>query len=224
MINNKDLFLSNKIVNINSKTENNNIVIQADDGYFNLKYYKDKNSFLDIKYYVKFIKAVEKIVRNSDEYSNYISYLKNELNMNYCMVLSKITDDSAEIEMHHGPILTLFDYCSIVTDAYLNKGKKISSFIISKKIIDEHYLNNIQVIMLSKTVHELVHSGKIFIHPSQAWGNLNNFLKKYKSGLTKEQIDTINDYIDLSKRYKSTDAGLLETGGQRDWNIEKNKI
>lgn len=209
---------NNNIVNINTKMQNGNPTIQADKGYFQLGYFKNRSYFLDTKQFVTFVKGVEKIVRTSDEYKNYIGYLANEIGLNHCMIMPKITGEKATVEMHHGPILTLFDYCAIVLDSALARKQKISTFRIAKTVLQEHFENRVQVVMLSKTAHQMVHTGKIFIHPEQAWGDLNGFLTEYADGLTREQIETINEYIELSKVQRSTDNGNLGVGVVSDWN------
>lgn len=215
---------SNKIVNINSKTSNGNVTVKADKGYFQLSFYKNKAFFMDSKGYGQFIKSVERIVRTSDEYSAYIFYITNEIGLDHCMLMPGITSDKAKIEMHHGPILTLYDYCAIVVESMLHNGEPISSFRVAKVVMEEHYNNNVQVLMLSKTAHQLVHTGKIFIHPTQAWGNLDNFIEKYKDGLTREQIETINEYLILSEQNKTTDGGTLKAGTMSDWNKANSEL
>lgn len=112
--------------------------------------------------------------------------------------------------MHHGPVLNLYDYCRIVLEYLYHKKLHINTFRTSDLILREHFENNIQVVMLSSTVHQLVHSKKVFIHPNQSWGNLERFLEKYKEGVVKDIQDKINDYYDLCGKYNETfDRGFL---------------
>jgi hypothetical protein len=76
--------------------------------------------------------------------------------------------------------------------------------------MDEHLLGNVQFVMLSKTVHQMIDSGELFISMKQAIGDVNTFLKKYKDGLDDMYIDKINRYIDMSKKYDSTDNGIFD--------------
>lgn len=189
---------------------NDNCTITSEMEIFDISFYKDKDYFVSLENYVAFIKGCEKLVRSSDEYTSFISQLK-EIDLVNCQVLGNVVaDDSVSIEMHHGPILTLFDYCAIIIDYHLRKNEKINSFMIANEVIDEHFANRVQTVMLSKTVHQLVDTGKIFINFKQARGDLNGFLQKYKSGLSDEHIRKINKYIELSEKYDSTDNGLLD--------------
>jgi len=200
----------NKLPNIDYKKISKNPTIESDTGEYELPFYKDAEYFSNIDNFVSFVKSVEKMVRTSNFYSRYIKYLKEEIGLTFCQVLSNIEDEYAEIEMHHGPILTLFDYAAIVTDYLIYNNKKINTFIVSDILIDEHFANNIQVVMLSKTVHQEVHENNIFINLHQAFGDLTAFLKKYKNGLHEEQISKINHYIELSEKYDSFDKNVLE--------------
>ena len=189
---------------------NDNCTITSEMEIFDISFYKDKDYFVSLENYVAFIKGCEKLVRSSDEYTSFISQLK-EIDLVNCQVLGNVAaDDNVSIEMHHGPILTLFDYCAIIIDYHLRKNEKINSFMIANEVIDEHFANRVQTVMLSKTVHQLVDTGKIFINFKQARGDLNGFLQKYKSGLSDEHIRKINKYIELSEKYDSTDNGLLD--------------
>jgi hypothetical protein len=97
-----------------------------------------------------------------------------------------------------------------VVDWLLYFDKKINTFIVSDIILQEHFNNNIQGVMLSKTVHEEVHTNNIFINLHQAFGDLTTFLKKYKEGLHDEQISKINQYILISEKYDSFDNHVLD--------------
>ena len=76
--------------------------------------------------------------------------------------------------------------------------------------------------MLSSTVHELVHDNNIFISTKQAFGDLNAFLKKYRDGVSQEQLQKINHYIELCKKYDSFDKHSLDISTIKKWS-EKNK-
>lgn len=200
--------------NIKFKKEKKNPTIDSETGIFMLPYYKDAEYFSNLDNFVSFIKSAEGLVRSSKYYSRYIKYLKDDVGLNFCQVLSNIKnqseDESTEIEMHHGPILTLFDYVAIMIDHMLAHNQKISSFILADKIIEEHFKNHVQVVMLSKTVHQEVHEDNIFLNVKHAYGDLNAFLEEYHDGLSIEQIDKINHYIKLCQQYDSFDNGVLK--------------
>ena len=218
-----------KMVNIVSRqTKNGNIVISLEDSqYFYLPFDKNAVDLSDNKTREQFIKAIEKQVRTSKLYKAYVSYLKVECGMEHCAVFGNVTStikSKTKVEMHHGPILTLFDYCAIVTDAFLKRGELLTTFRVARTVLDEHFLNHVQTIMLSKTVHQLVDTGEIFINFNQCNGNLNEFLKKFADGLNEERIQKINRYIDLCEQYDSYDNRLLDIKNTiTNWDYEEAK-
>lgn len=192
--------------------EKNNItpIIDAQTSYYKIPFYKDAEYFSSYENYVAFIKGVEKAVRQNDRYKKYINYLKKKVKLNKCQVLKNITDEDADIEMHHGPIFTLFDVCAIVLEYFILKKWKITTLRVADAVLDEHRKNRIQVVMVSCTVHEEIHNGDIFINYKQAFGNLQEFLKKYKDAISDEYREQLNRYIDRSLLYDSNDFGVLE--------------
>ena len=193
--------------------------LTSEKSYYNINFFMNPNELTFSNNYTKFIRSVEGLVRKSEEYTNYIDYIRNQIGLNYCMVMPNIDGDNAKIEMHHGPILTLYDYISIFIEYYIKVNKNFNSFKLAEAIIKAHYRNEIQVVMLSVSVHQLVHDNKIFIHPKQAFGDFNKFIKKYKLGLTDEMKNNINDYITLSEMYKSNDFGVIKTGDYMNYNV-----
>lgn len=190
----------------NLKIDKKSKVIKAE--FYHLPFYK--KDFFEASEYVKFIKAVEKLIRRSKEYKHYISYLKEDIGLRSDALQPNITDDLTDIEMHHGPILTLFDYCDIVTNYYLKKGIGVTTFKIAQDVLELHFENIVQVVMLSKTNHQAVHAGKVFVHPDQAWGDINKFVERYIDGFTDEQIETFNEYVELTKNTRATDGDFLK--------------
>ena len=185
-------------------------IVDAKTSYYKIMMYKDEEYFSSYESYVNFIKGCEKAVRNNDRYKKYINYLKKEVKLNKCQVLKNVTDEDATIEMHHGPIFTLFDVCCIVLEYFIKKKWKISTFRIADAVLDEHQKNRVQVVMVSTTVHEEIHNGEVFINRHQAYGDINAFIKKYKDAMSDEYREQVNRYIDRSLMYDSTDFGVLE--------------
>ena len=192
--------------------DKNNItpILDAKTSFYNIPMYKDVDYLSNYESYVNFVKGIERAVRQNDRYKKYISYLKKEVKLNRCQVLKNITDEDADIEMHHGPIFTLFDICAIVLEYFIIKKWKISTFRVADVVLDEHQKNRIQVVMVSTTVHQEIHNGDIFINYHQAWGDMNAFIKKYGDAMSDEYREQLNRYIDRSLLYDSTDFSILD--------------
>lgn len=194
-------------------THKTNPVVDSVNSMYQIPLYKDVEYFSNIESYVNFIKGCERMVRNNDRYKKYIYYLKNVVGLNHCQVLPGIEPDEGgkiSIEMHHGPIFTLYDYCEIILEYFIIKKWKISTFRIADVVLEEHQKNHIQVVMLLATVHEEVHNRNIFINYQQAWGDLNAFVKKYGVAMSDNLKEKLNKYIDRSMMYDSNDFGVLK--------------
>lgn len=197
-------------------TSDDNKVIPIVDSLksmYQIPLYKDVDYFSNIESYVNFIKGCERAVRGNDRYKKYIYYLKNVVGLKHCQVLPDIEPDDKgkiEIEMHHGPIFTLYDYCEIMLEYFILKNKKISTFRIADAVLDEHQRNHVQVVMLLSTIHEEVHNRNIFINYKQAFGDLNAFVKKYGIALSDPLKEKLNKYIDKSMMCDSNDFGILK--------------
>lgn len=188
-------------------------IIDARTSFYNIPFYKDEEYFSNYESYINFIKGIEKAVRTNDRYNKYIYYLKNEVKLNRCQVLKDVSSSDGEkvtIEMHHGPIFTLFDVCAIVLEYFIIKKWKITTMLVADAVLDEHQKNRVQVVMVSKTIHEEIHNGDIFINYHQAYGDINAFIKKYKDAISSEYREQINRYIDRSLLYDTNDFGILD--------------
>ncbi len=188
--------------------------IYADDDYYDtISYFKDTDYFIDISNYSKFIKSVERMVRTSKDYSTLVGYVKNKLGINFCQVSSKITDQDATIEMHHGPLFTLYDICEVILNYFIKSKLKINTFRVADKVIEEHFALRVQFIMLTITNHEAAHNRDLFLNFNQCIGDIDAFIKLYTPYLTDEQKYKIWNYINLcntSTFGKSFDKGLLD--------------
>ncbi len=195
----------NKMVNIISKpTSNGNVEICLKDSqYYYLPFNKSEINLSDKNTREKFIKAVERRVRRSKLYKAYINYLKNDLKMDRCAVFGNIQSDKkskTKIEMHHGPIFTLYDYVSIVLTKYLNQGlnDKLNTFDIAAEVLDLHRRKLVQTVMLSEAVHKSMDNPKTapFLTMEQTFGDLFEFVKEYGQYFSPKNIYDLKHYFD----------------------------
>lgn len=175
-----------------------------------LMLYKDNEFFEDTNSYVKFIKDCETAVRVSPDYKVFISYIKKILGINFCQVSSSIYDTDATVEMHHGPIFTLFDYCSIMVNHYLQTMRKINTCRIANQVLDEHFDLRVQVVMLATTNHEAAHNRDLFLHVNQGIGDLNKFIDFYNKAFDDVHKYKLWNYINMCKDNPSFDTGYLD--------------
>lgn len=151
----------------------------------------------NFKAYVKFIKGIERQARNSIELRRLVRYLNEDLDMDKCAILEGVSSDDAKIEVHHYPF-TLFDLTDIIIRDKVHNKVCFSAVQIAEELVQIHYLKMVGMVPLSKTVHELAHSGKVFINLRRVFGDVKEFVIKYQDGLREEHIDLLSRLIDLS--------------------------
>ena len=81
---------------------------------------------------------------------------------------------------------------------------------IAKELLDAHFDNIVQVVMLCKTAHQAIDTGEIFINLNQGIGDVMKFIQKYRKGMDDLMIRKINEYIDMSKKFESIDNNIFE--------------
>lgn len=151
-------------------------------------------SLEDDKEFDKFMKDIEGQVRRSFEYRQFISYIRDNMNMNQCSFLQNVsnTDTYAiKIEIHHYPF-TLRDISEIVYRKRKYYGESLNLQMIAKEVMELHYKLMIGLIPLSETVHELAHSGKIFVPADKVMGRYDLFVYYYKPFIEPQQLETLS--------------------------------
>lgn len=197
--------------------------VDSDSAPYYLEFDKTEDYFAFFDNEIAFIKNVEKLVRKHTFIRvTYPKFLKEVIGLKECQVMPGIKSDDKgriSIEMHHGPILTLFDICEIVTNYLRNKGyKTINSFVVANEVIEQHRLNNVRVIMLNKSVHQKVHDDKIFLNYQHGFGDTLRFLELFKDGVEKGMRAKINEYLAWSMEHDSTDSDVLKIADtMREW-------
>jgi hypothetical protein len=198
-------------------------IVDSDNAMYYLEYDKTDDYFGYYDNEIKFYKGVEKLVRKHDFIQRvYPKYLKEIVGLKTCQVLSNIESDDknkVKIEMHHGPILTLFDTCEIVTKHLLaNNDPHITTPLVANIVVEQHRLNNVRVLFLAKSVHDKVHEDGIYINYNQGFGDTLEFLETFKDGVDKNMRMKINEYIAWSLSHDSTDSDIFALADtMREW-------
>lgn len=183
----------------NKDTKSADLFEKKTDVEINIKEFNPEIAYLEVEEDLteKVISYIEKEIRTSYEYKQYLKYLKEELDLTKCALLPNIDikELSISLEFHHYP-LNLFEITeavgkSMISD--LNEGESISCFEISEKVMEEHFRNNIGLIPLTKTLHEMAHNRSIIIPINKVNGNYKNFLVEYNNYISDEIKDRISE-------------------------------
>lgn len=172
----------------------------------------------DDKEYEHFVKDIESTVRRSFEYRNMINYLRENMNMDKCSFLKGVTNEetySIKIEIHHYPF-SLRDIVDIVIRKRQYYHESITVQMVAKEVMELHYKLMIGLIPLSETVHELAHSGRLFIPVDKVMGRYDLFIQYYKPFCDPEQLETLQRIEKYSEEQQNT---ILNTNI-----IEQNKV
>lgn len=129
---------------------------------------------------VPICKSAESLIRRSSEYSSWVGFLKNDVGLNRCSILGNINDsDGVDIEMHHFP-LSLYDICWAISGRQRQEQGRFSSCTIADEALGIHYHWQVGIVPLSKTPHELHHSGTIPLSLDMVWGRWQEFFDQYR--------------------------------------------
>lgn len=162
---------------------------------------------------VRFIEYVEKMVRMSYEYKEYISFLIHTCGMNFCsgfQNLNKETIKKLSLEIHHEPF-TLFDIVNVVMQRFLNEGKEVNEYNLSDKVLELHYRGMVGLLPLSKTVHEAVHVGKVFIPLQYLDEGFLKFYHEYKNEVNQCDLEAVLlKKLELSKTFNFKSNSILQ--------------
>jgi hypothetical protein len=197
--------------------------VDSDNAPYYLEFDKTDEYFDYFDNQIAFIKNVEKLVRKHTFIrSTYPKYLKEIVGLKECEVMPGIkADDKGKItlEMHHGPILTLFDTCEIVMNAWRARGAtNVNTFTIANEVIEQHRLNNVRVMFLCKSAHQKVHEEGIFLNYRQGFGDTLRFLELFKDGVDKDMRIKINEYLAWSIEHDSTDSNIMRLADtMKEW-------
>ena len=175
-----------------------------------LPFYQTRESLADMDRYKSFIDNCIRRFRKSRTYKSYKSYLMS-MGMDRCQVNGNIQDGMANIEMHHN-FLTIYDITILISQHLLNTVGICTTFDIISLLAQEHRNNNIPIVMLSETAHQLYHDNPDFYIPiSMTFGKWWDLLIKYRYGITMDIAYKVINYIrKCQKNNELTDLAFYQ--------------
>lgn len=200
----------NEVNDVLSLKKDDNIVIVRKDNTKNIIGSFYFTNWTDMKNMKAFIKNVEKQVRNSKEYKYYLGHLNNELGIHSCSVFGNINDDieGITLEYHHYPF-TLYDIVEIVINRYILNDEDFTSLDVARAVLKLHESNKVGLVKLSKTAHDLVHAGKIYINPKSIFGDVKSFVDEYVDYIPDDIKENYNKLLDMKD--SSFDETIITT-------------
>lgn len=160
----------------------------------------------------KFITKIEKMVRTSDEYKDYIKYLKTHFDMSHCEVFPAVVNGNGKkysIEIHHEPF-----QLSWIVDTVIHKrqdlDESLDPFDIADEVMRLHYDGVVGLIPLCITAHELVHSDRIAIPLQLIYQNYDKFAKEYDPWIPEYVKDIIKLKVELSLKCNHIQSDILD--------------
>lgn len=187
--------------------DDENPYLSSPNAIEDLYFYQTRETILDIENYRNFIKSSITRFRQSQTYRNYKAFLMG-LGLDRCQKQGNITSEMATIEMHHN-ILTIFEIAVMITEHVINTVGKISSFDLVYLLKQEHKLNNIPIVMLSLTAHEMYHNDSDnYIPIDMTFGKWWELLYKYRYGITMDTAYKIVEYINKSLHDNTENQGF----------------
>ena len=170
-------------------------------------------NLMDEKEYKKFIKDIKGVIRKSFEYRQYINYLRDNMDMDRCAFLYKVSNNEGfdiKIEIHHYPF-SLEDIVEIVCRKRQFYQEDMSVFMVAKEVMSLHYKMMVGLIPLSETVHELNHNHRLFIPIDRVMGRYRLFVETYKQFITPEQLETLSRIEEYTMKHSDiNDSTIIE--------------
>lgn len=162
----------------------------------------------DDKELKKYYTTIEREIRKSFEYREMINFLRDNYGMDECSFLKVSNKDNfnIKIEVHHYPF-TLYDIVVIVYKKRIFYQESLDVEMVAKEVTMLHYKLLVGLISLSKTVHQLVHDGKLFIPIDHVLGRYDLFIDFYKPFCDPDQLET----IERIKQYSQEQSDLMDT-------------
>jgi hypothetical protein len=112
--------------------------------------------------------------------------------MDRCSLFRNISAEAlcGGVEIHHHP-LTIYDIADIVFTRMVatrtdEDEDHITSLTVANKVMELHYRNQVGLVPLTATLHELVHADRLTVHPAMIFGDWITFLREHSPWISED--------------------------------------
>lgn len=177
--------------------KDNNPVVMSPNSDYSIEFAMTREGSYDLEEYKEFLDSAIRTFRHSRTYTHYKAYLYN-LGLDTCIFHPYIqtgADDGeiATLEMHHC-MLNIYQIALLISEHILNTYGQITEYDLVELLKYEHVNNNIPIVMLCKTCHQLYHHKYLYVPVDRIFGQWWNLLSKYNTGL-QNNIEISNNLI-----------------------------
>lgn len=157
----------------------------------------------DEKDFQKYINDIEKSVRSSMEYQQFIQYLREYMDMNQCAFFKNINNmhtSKIKIHLHHYPF-TLYDIVVAVFNKRSKNNESLELEMVALEVMYIHYFLYVGLVPLAETAHELVHKQLLFIPLDIVLGKYEDFISMYEPFIAEDAMERYNTYKEMTANY-----------------------
>ena len=208
---------TNVFPNVFVENAEHNPLLTSPNSEYAVEFALTKEGSYDLDEYKAFLDSAIREFRHSRTYKHYKAYLYS-IGLDCCQFHPNITagndegEEMASLEMHHC-MLNIYDIAIIITEHILNTYGAITEFDLSDLLRYEHTQNNIPVVMLCKTCHQMYHHKYLYVHPEMIFGKWWSLLERYPNGLNRDiaykLMMYLNNSLDGKYKFKEEQASKL---------------
>ena len=170
-------------------------------------------NFEDESSYNKFVKNVEKLIRQCSEYKQWTDYIRDVVGVTSC-ALTDERMDQVKVDIHHH-VPSLFTLVKALVNEKINNNQEFCSFDIAMETIKVHFTNQVGYVPLLKSIHEKFHNGFLDIPVSFVYGDYQWFIKNYSEYLDQEDLDVINERLVTYNSNLNWSRNSYNSGGEQ---------
>jgi len=194
--------------------------IQNDDLQIDIYTYE----FSDEKHLKKFISSSKRLIRNSLEYKDWVSYIKLTKGYNSCQFTHENLAELS-VDIHHHPY-SMESLVRVVLENQIEKYQRVNTLDVAKEVLELHYNNYIGYVLLISSLHEKFHNGFLQIPIDIVNGNWKKLSEIYT--IPEEVSEVVNKYrmvrISDVTKLKWDDEFLIYSDGSESDNDPNNLV
>lgn len=183
-------------------SDKENPTLRSPNTYLECAFKQSQESFMDVDTYKAFLNNCIQRFRRSKTYTNYKHYLY-DIGLDKCQLLGNVDSEMATIEMHHN-FLNIFDITLLITEHFLKTRELVTTFDIVQELKEVHKANEIPIVMLSKTAHQIYHNsdGGVVLPARMCFGYWYDLIQNYNRGVTLNIAQKIIYFVNRSIEFE----------------------